>query len=125
VRGRIGARTAEKQRVEKPPEGAQIKVSVLAADIFGTSGRDMPAAPVAGERNPAVPAQPARTRMRTKINVLEEAFICYSSRESIEGIRGDEIKPGDRIVVPISHGGRNAFGWNPDRRQGGPRAVRV
>jgi transposase len=70
----IGARTAEKQRVEKLLEDAQIKVSVLAADIFGTSGRDMLAALVAGERNPTVLAQLARTRMRTKINALEEAF---------------------------------------------------
>ncbi|HSO05142.1 MAG TPA: transposase, partial [Candidatus Limnocylindrales bacterium] len=44
----IGARTAEKQRVEKLLEDAQIKVSVVASDIFGVSGRAMMAALIAG-----------------------------------------------------------------------------
>jgi transposase len=35
--------TAEKQRAEKLPEDAQIKLSVVATDIFGVSGRDTPA----------------------------------------------------------------------------------
>src|SRR3954467_12955867 len=37
----VEARTAEKQRVEKLLEDAQIKLSVVASDIFGASGRDM------------------------------------------------------------------------------------
>jgi transposase len=44
-------RTAEKQRVEKLLEDAQIKLSVVAADIFGVSGRAMLEALVAGERD--------------------------------------------------------------------------
>ena len=36
----VAARTAEKQRVEKLLEDAQIKLSVVASDIFGVSGRD-------------------------------------------------------------------------------------
>ena len=36
----VAARTAEKQRVEKLLEDAQIKLSVVAQDIFGVSGRD-------------------------------------------------------------------------------------
>jgi transposase len=36
----VGVRTAEKQRVEKLLE-AQIKLSVVASDIFGVSGREM------------------------------------------------------------------------------------
>ena len=35
----IGVRTAEKQRAEKLLEDAQIKLSVVASDIFGVSGR--------------------------------------------------------------------------------------
>jgi len=70
----VGARTAEKNRVEKLLEDACIKLSVVASDIFGVSGREMMAALIAGERNPAVLAQLARSRMRTKITELEEAF---------------------------------------------------
>jgi hypothetical protein len=46
------ARTAEKQRAEKLLEDAQIKLSVVASDIFGVSGRQMLAALIAGERDP-------------------------------------------------------------------------
>ena len=70
----VAARTAEKTRVEKLLEDACIKLSVVASDIFGVSGRAMMAALIAGERDPKVLAQLARKRMRTKIGRLEEAF---------------------------------------------------
>src|SRR3954469_15791086 len=70
----VGTRTAEKNRVEKLLEDACIKLSVVASDIFGVSGRQMMAALIAGERDPKVLAEMARTRMRTKIPQLVEAF---------------------------------------------------
>src|ERR671911_3043813 len=70
----VEARTAEKQRVEKLLEDAQIKLSAGANDIFGVSGRAMLAALIGGQRDPKVLAELARTRMRTKIGRLEEAF---------------------------------------------------
>ena len=70
----LGARTAEKNRVEKLLEDACIKLSVVASDIFGVSGRAMMAALIAGERDPKVLAQLARARMRAKIGLLEDAF---------------------------------------------------
>jgi transposase len=70
----VGVRGAEKNRVEKLLEDAQIKLSVVASDIFGVSGRAMMAALIAGERSPAALAQLARSRMRGKISALEEAF---------------------------------------------------
>ena len=70
----VGVRTAEKSRVEKLLEDACIKLSVVASDIFGVSGRAMMAALIAGERDPKTLAQLARSRMRTKIGRLEEAF---------------------------------------------------
>jgi transposase len=72
-------RTGEKNRVEKLLEDAQIKLSVVASDIFGVSGRDMMAALVAGQRDPKVLAQMARSRMRAKITALEEAFTGHFS----------------------------------------------
>jgi transposase len=73
----IEARTAEKQRVEKLLEDAQIKLSVVASDIFGVSGREMMAALIAGQSNPKALAQLARGRMRAKVGALEEAFTGY------------------------------------------------
>jgi transposase len=70
----VAARTAEKQRAEKLLEDAGIKLSVVASDIFGVSGRAMLAALIGGERDPKVLAQLARTTMRRKISMLEEAF---------------------------------------------------
>lgn len=70
----VAARTAEKNRVEKLLEDACIKLSVVASDIFGVSGRAMMAALIGGERDPKVLAQLARARMRAKIGRLEEAF---------------------------------------------------
>ena len=73
--GLVSDQTREKNRVEKLLEDSQIKLSVVASDIFGVSGREMMAALIAGERNPQVLAQMARTAMRTKIPQLEEAFV--------------------------------------------------
>ncbi len=73
----VSDRTGEKNRVEKLLEDAQIKLSVVASDIFGVSGRAMLAALIAGERDPKVLAQLARSRMRVKIGDLEEAFVGH------------------------------------------------
>ena len=70
----VEVRTAEKNRVEKLLEDACIKLSVVASDIFGVSGRAMMAALLAGQRDPQVLAAMARARMRVKIPRLEEAF---------------------------------------------------
>jgi transposase len=70
----VRVRTAEKNRVEKLLEDAGIKLSVVASDIFGVSGRDMMAALIAGERDPKRLARLARARLRAKLSLLEEAF---------------------------------------------------
>jgi transposase len=75
----VAVRTAEKQRVEKLLEDAQIKLSVVASDSFGVSGRAMLAALLAGERDPKVLAELARGRMRAKRSVLEEALTGHFS----------------------------------------------
>src|SRR3712207_5759404 len=50
----VSVRTAEKQRVEKLLEDAQIKLSSVASKLFGVSGRQMLDALAAGERDPKV-----------------------------------------------------------------------
>lgn len=75
----VSDRTGEKNRVEKLLEDAQIKLSVVASDIFGVSGRAMLDQLIAGQRDPKVLAQLARSRMRVKIPQLEEAFVgCFT-----------------------------------------------
>src|SRR6187200_3342019 len=66
----VGERGREKNRVEKLLEDAGIKMSVVASDIFGVSGRAMMAALIAGERDPFMLAGMARTAMRKKIPEL-------------------------------------------------------
>jgi transposase len=73
-RSLIRERTREKQRIEKLLEDAQIKLTSVASDIFGVSGRAMLAALIAGQRNPKTLAQMARGTMRSKIRALEEAL---------------------------------------------------
>jgi transposase len=70
----VEVRNAEKNRVEKLLEDACIKLSVVASDIFGVSGRAMMSALIGGERDPKRLAEMARSRMRIKIGLLEEAF---------------------------------------------------
>jgi transposase len=71
----VAAQGAEKNRAEKLLEDAQIKLSVVASDIFGASGRAMMAALIAGQRDPKQLAQLARSTLRRKISTLEEAFV--------------------------------------------------
>jgi transposase len=75
-RSLVAERTAEKQRVEKLLEDTGVKLSVVASDIFGVSGRQMMAALVAGERDPEVLASMARGLLRKKNPDLVEAFFA-------------------------------------------------
>jgi transposase len=73
----VVSRGAEKQRVEKLLEDACIKLSVVASDIFGVSGRQMMAALICGERDPEVLASMAHGRMLRKTAALTEAFTGF------------------------------------------------
>ncbi|MFE6963056.1 IS110 family transposase [Streptomyces sp. NPDC057696] len=62
------------QRLEKMLEDSGIKLSSVAADIMGVSGRAMLEALIAGERDPQVLAELAKRRMRSKIPELTGRF---------------------------------------------------
>jgi len=72
-------RTREVQRLEKLLESAGIKLSSVASDITGVSGRLMLQALIDshGAADPAVLADLAKRRMRSKIPVLTEALNGY------------------------------------------------
>ncbi|MGH7745133.1 MAG: IS110 family transposase [Acidimicrobiales bacterium] len=67
-------RSREIQRLEKLLEDAGIKLSSVASDISGVSGRAMLEALIAGERDPAQLADLAKRRLRVKIPELTEAL---------------------------------------------------
>jgi transposase len=70
----VDQRTANKNRVEKLLEDGCIKLSVVASDIFGVSGRAMMEALIMGQRDPVVLADMARGKMRNKHCELIEAL---------------------------------------------------
>jgi len=72
-------RSREIQRLEKLLEDAGVKLSSVASDITGVSGRLMLAALIAGRSDPAALAELAKGRMRTKISQLTEALTGHFS----------------------------------------------
>src|SRR4051795_8151366 len=108
----VGERGREKNRVEKLLEDAGIKLSVVASDIFGVSGRAMLDALVAGQRDPTVLAQLARSRMRIKLPALQEAFLGRFSQHHafllarmlahIDAVNADITTVEDRIETLIA-----------------------
>ena len=67
-------RSREAPRLEKELEDAGIKLSSVATDILGVSGRAMLVALIDGERDVRVLAEMAKARMRSKIPQLVEAL---------------------------------------------------
>jgi transposase len=67
-------RSRHVQRIEKLLEDALIKLSTVATDIMGKSGRAMLEALIAGERDPKVLAGLARGRLRVKHAALVQAL---------------------------------------------------
>jgi len=68
-------RTREWQRMEKLLEDAGVKLTSVASDISGVSGRAMLAALISGVRDPAALAELARGKLRLKIPALTEALV--------------------------------------------------
>jgi transposase len=87
-------RSREAQRLEKELEDAGIKLSTVATDILGVSGRAMLTALIDGERDVHALAGMAKARMRPKIPQLVEAltgnfgehhaFLCRLHLERID-----------------------------------------
>ena len=109
-------RTREAQRLEKELEDAGIKLSSVATDILGVSGRAMLAALIAGHDDAAALADMAKGRMRSKIPALVEAltgnfgehhaFLCRLHLERIDQLSTAIEELSTRIeekMRPFSH----------------------
>ena len=70
----VSARTAVSNRIQKVLEDANIKLSSVASDVLGVSGRARIAALIGGESDPDQLAELARRRLRGKIPHLQRAL---------------------------------------------------
>jgi transposase len=127
---RIEERTREAQRLDKILQDAGVKLSSVASEVLGRSGRDMLDALVAGSRDPEVLADLARGQLRRKLPDLQAALTGrFGSHhallvgevlslldyldESIERLSA-EI---DRVIAPFAdHRDRLATAPGIDRR---------
>ena len=82
----VRERGQETQRLQKLLESANIKLSAVATNVLGASGRDMLAALLEGEEDPAVLAELARGKLRAKLPAL---------RQALEG----RVKPYHRVLL--------------------------
>src|ERR1700682_5524371 len=70
----VESRSAERNRLLKLLETANIKLASVATDVFGVSGRRMLEALVKGKETPQEMAELAKGRLRQKIHELEPAL---------------------------------------------------
>jgi len=70
----VESRAAERNRLLKQLEHANIKLSSVVSDVFGVSGTDMLHALLEGQASPEQMAQLARNRMRRKLGDLQRAL---------------------------------------------------
>src|SRR6476661_11187499 len=109
-------RSRQVQRIEKVLEDAGIKLSSVATDILGVSGRAMLAALIAGEDDAVALAELAKGRMRPKIPQLVQAltgnfgahhaFLCRLHLERIDQLSATIEELSTRIeeqMRPFSH----------------------
>jgi transposase len=86
----VEVQAAERNRLLKVLEGANIKLSSLATDVFGVSGRLMLRALIDGKASPQEMAELAKGRLRAKMQELEPLFGgmakgCVYSRKNWKG----------------------------------------
>ncbi len=70
----VRERGQETQRLQKLLETANLKLSAVATNVLGASGRAMLAALLDGEDDPAVLAELARGKLRAKLPALRQAL---------------------------------------------------
>jgi transposase len=77
----IEERTREVQRLDKMLQDAGVKLSSVASDPLGKSGRAMLSAMVAGSTDPVVLADLARGKLRAKLPALQRALTSRFARQ--------------------------------------------
>ncbi|MGX4694793.1 IS110 family transposase [Streptomyces sp. JNUCC 63] len=108
----ISERSRNRQRIEKVLEDAQIKLSSVATNLFGVSGRAMLEALIDGERSPQALAGLARGRLVSKHDALVEAltgqfddhhaYLCRLLLETIDRITVQVDELSQRITAQLA-----------------------
>ena len=109
-RSLVQERSREANRIQKLLEGANVKLSSVATDVLGVSGRAMLAALAAGEEDPEALADLARGQLRKKREELREAlrglvqfhqrFMLASQLRHLEYLEA-EVERLDEEVAPF------------------------
>jgi transposase len=114
-KAQIEERTREAQRRDKVLQDAGIKLSSVASDVLGVSGRAMLQALVAGGHDPAALADLARGTLRKKLPALREALqgrfgphhallvgAILAKLEVLDGLIGELSAEIARVLVPFA-----------------------
>ena len=132
-------RTSEVNRIHKTLEDAGVKLSSVATDVMGVSGRDMMRALIAGSADPEALADLARGRLRAKLPALQKAltsrfrdhhaFLLERMLSHVDDLEADIAALTERIeaaVAPSRAGAsssRASRGWaNARLRSSWPRS---
>jgi transposase len=115
-KAQIEERTRETQRLDKILQDAGVKLSSVASDILGKSGRAMLAALVAGTTDTDVLADLALGRLRKKIPALREALASrfsghhavltasiLSKLDFLDELIGDLSTEIETVIAPFAH----------------------
>lgn len=126
----IGERSRNKQRTEKVLEDAQIKLSSVATNLFGVSGRAMLEALIGGERSPQALAGLARGRLVSKHDALVEAltgqfddhhaYLCRLLLDTIDRITFQVDELSQRITAQLNGFCLPEAGEDTGRPRGAP-----
>jgi transposase len=100
----VQERAAEVNRLQKTLEGANLKLAAVASDVTGKSAREMLAALVAGEADPAVLAQLAKGRLREKIPQLEQALrgVCGEHQRFLLAQQLAHLEQLEALIASVS-----------------------
>ncbi|GGD01126.1 IS110 family transposase [Tersicoccus solisilvae] len=115
-KAQIDERGREAQRLDKVLQDAGIKLSSVASDILGVSGRAMLRGLVEGTRDPEVLSELARTSLRKKIPALREALTgrfsdhhalivgeILAKLDYLDEAIGRLSEEIDRVITPFAH----------------------
>ncbi|TAM56389.1 type I-U CRISPR-associated helicase/endonuclease Cas3 [bacterium] len=102
--GRLSEEVKDDLSAAPPCAGEMLSIPVYAARSF-----------LEGEKADVadVPAELESTRQGRRHGV--KAIRWSPDKDQIAAVEPDQIRPGDTLVLPLSAGGSDEFGWSPDR----------